>query len=163
MELICFTVNGRERQYAGIPIAEHICVPINEGEIKKMMADQSGHLLETKSWRAVTDLFHDVKLYDIDAHAKYLKPVNFDITPEAQVTVHLAGSDDKDPCGLDTWAGTRGKGFRIEGFQMNILSSDLTLEYMAYVQGIGDTAWESGFVGTTRGQNKRIEGFANSH
>jgi uncharacterized protein YjdB len=41
------------------------------------------------------------------------------------------------------------------------VSDDFYLEYFAHVQEIGDTAWVSqgDFVGT-RGQGKRLEGFA---
>lgn len=158
IQLVCFTVNGGKRQYANIPISETICVPVDEEEIKKLMANEPGYLLEKKSWRAVTDLFRNVELHDIDALAKKLEPVNFVIKPQGTVTVHLEGPGDKD-FKFDTWAGTKGESRRLEGFQIKNITGGLKLEYMAHLQTVGDTPWTSGFVGT-RGKERRVEGFA---
>jgi len=158
IQLICFTVNGGKRQYANIPISESITVPADEEEIKKMMANSAGFLLEKKSWRAVTDLFHNVELHDIDALAKTLEPVNFPIHPKGTVTVHLQSKGDRDHK-FDAWAGTKGEDRRLEGFQIKDISGGLKLEYMAHIQSLGDTAWTSGFVGT-KDQSKHLEGFA---
>ncbi len=47
-----------------------------------MMANESGFLLEKKSWRAATDAFCNVEIHDIDAVTKKLEPVNFAIGPK---------------------------------------------------------------------------------
>ena len=53
--------------------------------------------------------------------------------------------------------------WRVEGFQINIDPPipGLNVEYMAHVEGVGDTPWLSeGELAGFRGQAKRIEGFA---
>ena len=76
--------------------------------------------------------------------------------------IHVEGRGDRTLCN-DQWARTKGQSLRLEGFQIdtNISVSGLGVEYMAHLQGIGDTGWVSGgsFVGT-RGQSRRLEGFA---
>ncbi len=61
------------------------------------------------------------------------------------------------------FAGTRGESRRLEGFQITLDPPvpGLSLEYMAHLQDIGDTAWVSQgqFIGT-RGEARRLEGFA---
>jgi uncharacterized protein YjdB len=51
----------------------------------------------------------------------------------------------------------------LEGFQIKIAPKiqGLSMQYMAHVQGIGDIPWtqEGQFIGT-RGQGRRLEGFA---
>ena len=47
-----------------------------------MMANESGFLSEKKSWRAVTDVFQNVEIHNIDAVAKNMEPVNFAIDPK---------------------------------------------------------------------------------
>jgi uncharacterized protein YjdB len=60
-------------------------------------------------------------------------------------------------------AGTTGQSRRLEGFQINLDSPipGLSMEYMAHIEGIGDTSWvrEGQYVGT-KNQSRRIEGFA---
>ena len=79
-----------------------------------------------------------------------------------KVLVHIERLGDR-LFSHDEFAGTRGKALRIEGFAINIQPpiSDLSLEYMAHIEGVGDTPWtsEGEFLGD-RGQGKRIEGFA---
>lgn len=79
-----------------------------------------------------------------------------------KVLVHIERLGDR-VFNHDEFAGTRGKALRIEGFAINIEPSiaGLSLEYMAHIEGIGDTSWtaEGKFLGH-RGQGKRIEGFA---
>lgn len=76
--------------------------------------------------------------------------------------VHLQGIGDTVQPRMK-FAGTRGQSRRLEGFQLNLDPQipNLSLEYMAHLQGIGDTAFtaEGNFVGT-RGQSRRLEGFA---
>jgi hypothetical protein len=59
--------------------------------------------------------------------------------------------------------GSRGQSRRCEGFAVEIASpiAGLTVEYMAHVEGWGDTSWvgEGTFIGS-QGQNRRMEGFA---
>jgi len=58
--------------------------------------------------------------------------------------------------------GTKGQSRRVEGFSINQPSiPGVELEYMAHVEGSGDSGWyrNGQFVGT-RGQARRIEGFA---
>lgn len=59
------------------------------------------------------------------------------------------------------WASIGGESRQIEGFQLNPLNGDLTLEYMAHIAGSGDSDWaqQGQFVGT-RNQSKAVEGFA---
>ncbi len=79
-----------------------------------------------------------------------------------KVLVHIERLGDR-LFGHDEFAGTRGKALRLEGFAINIEPpiSGLSLEYMAHIEGIGDTPWtpEGEFLGL-RGAGKRIEGFA---
>jgi murein DD-endopeptidase MepM/ murein hydrolase activator NlpD len=60
-------------------------------------------------------------------------------------------------------AGTTGQSRRLEGFQINLDSPirGLSMEYMAHIEGIGDTSWvrEGQYIGT-KNQSRRIEGFA---
>jgi hypothetical protein len=87
-------------------------------------------------------------------------------TPEPSLglkgIVHLQGIGDME-LKQNEFAGTRGHGVRLEGFQIELEPhvSGLTLQYFAHVEGIGDTAWvpQGQFVGT-RNQNLRLEGFA---
>lgn len=79
-----------------------------------------------------------------------------------KVLVHIERLGDR-LFNHDEFAGTRGKALRIEGFaiKMEPSISGLSLEYMAHIEGIGDTPWtpEGEFLGH-RGEGKRIEGFA---
>jgi hypothetical protein len=76
-----------------------------------------------------------------------------------RILVHLSSIGD--------WTFTDGvfagaTGQRLEGFQINVpIEWPAEIEYMAHVQGIGDTPWLpcGEFVGT-RGQSLRLEGFA---
>lgn len=76
--------------------------------------------------------------------------------------IHVQGRGDR-PLRNDQWAGTKGQSLRLEGFQIdtNISVSGLSVEYMAHLEGSGDTKWVPAgtFVGT-RGQSRRLEGFA---
>jgi len=76
--------------------------------------------------------------------------------------VHLQGIGDVVQPRMK-FAGTRGQARRLEGFQLdfNPAIPNLGMEYMAHLQGIGDTAFTTAgtFVGT-RGQSRRLEGFA---
>lgn len=79
-----------------------------------------------------------------------------------KVLAHIQGIGDRTFSDRE-YAGTRGKGLRVEGFQIKIEPPvpSLNLQYMAHVEGVGDTAWISeGELAGFRGQAKRIEGFA---
>lgn len=79
-----------------------------------------------------------------------------------KVLAHIQGIGDRT-FGAQEYAGSRGKGLRVEGFQINIEPPilGLNVEYMAHVEGVGDTPWLSeGELAGFRGQAKRIEGFA---
>ncbi|MFM9957955.1 MAG: matrixin family metalloprotease [Phycisphaerales bacterium] len=82
--------------------------------------------------------------------------------PALRVRVHLEGIGDvlyRD----NELAGTRGQARRLEGFQIELVTpvSGLSLEYMAHLEGSGNTGWvsEGQFIGT-RGQSRRLEGLA---
>ena len=59
------------------------------------------------------------------------------------------------------FAGTRGQGLRLEGFELATSVPNLAIQYYAHLQDVGDTGWYDApsFVGT-RGQGRRLEGFA---
>ena len=79
-----------------------------------------------------------------------------------KVLVHVQNIGDRIFGGQE-YAGTRGQGFRVEAFQINVEPSipGLNLEYMAHVSDIGDTPWlEAGKLAGERGKARRIEGFA---
>ncbi|MEG4987582.1 hypothetical protein QUB08_17685 [Microcoleus sp. BR0-C5] len=79
-----------------------------------------------------------------------------------KVLVHIQGIGDQT-FGSQEYAGSKGRGLRVEGFQINIDPPipGLNVEYMAHVEGVGDTPWLSeGELAGFRGQAKRIEGFA---
>ncbi|GGA55595.1 hydrogenase [Okeania sp. KiyG1] len=79
-----------------------------------------------------------------------------------KVLVHIQNIGDRIFAGQE-YAGTRGQGFRVEAFQINIEPPipGLNLEYMAHVSEIGDTPWlEAGKLAGERGKSRRIEGFA---
>ena len=62
------------------------------------------------------------------------------------------------------YAGTKGQSLRLEGFELLTTSpavSGLGIQYMAHLEGTGDTEWidAPSFVGT-RNQSRRMEGFA---
>ena len=82
--------------------------------------------------------------------------------PSLNVLVHLAGIGDRT-FRDNEFAGTRGQGRRLEGFQLQFSPPvpGLSMHYMAHVQGIGDVPFvnDGQFVGT-RGQSRSIEGFA---
>jgi hypothetical protein len=79
-----------------------------------------------------------------------------------KVLVHIQGMGDRTFAAQE-YAGTKGQGLRIEGFQVNIHPAipGLSVQYMAHIAYVGDTPWinEGQLVGA-RGQNKQIEGFA---
>ncbi|MEK0083935.1 hypothetical protein [Benzoatithermus flavus] len=81
--------------------------------------------------------------------------------------VHIENLGDK-PLRDGRWAGTMGRSLRLEGFQLasaGRLGGNTHLEYMCHVQDLGDlpapNQWyaRGEFCGT-RGQSKRLEGFA---
>lgn len=78
------------------------------------------------------------------------------------VLVHIEGTGDRE-FGASEFAGTRGQSKAIEGFQVTLANPipGLKIEYMAHLEGVGDTPWISAgqFIGT-RGTNRRLEGFA---
>ncbi|MEP6486616.1 hypothetical protein NDI43_08405 [Microcoleus vaginatus GB2-A3] len=79
-----------------------------------------------------------------------------------KVLVHIQGIGDRT-FGAQEYAGTKAQGRRVEGFAINIDPPipGLNVEYMAHVEGVGDTPWLSeGELAGFRGQAKRIEGFA---
>ncbi|MEG4345421.1 hypothetical protein QUB70_19420 [Microcoleus sp. A003_D6] len=79
-----------------------------------------------------------------------------------KVLAHIQGIGDRTFSDRE-YAGTRAQGRRVEGFQIKIEPPvpGLNLQYMAHVEGVGDTAWiESGELAGFRGKAKRIEGFA---
>ena len=79
-----------------------------------------------------------------------------------KVLVHIQGIGDRT-FGSQEYAGSKGQGRRVEGFQINIDPPipGLNVEYMAHVESVGDTPWLSeGELAGFRGQAKRIEGFA---
>lgn len=79
-----------------------------------------------------------------------------------KVLVSIQGMGDRTFAAQE-YAGTKGQGLRIEGFQVNIHPAipGLSLQYMAHISYVGDTPWtnEGQLVGA-RGQAKQIEGFA---
>ncbi len=82
--------------------------------------------------------------------------------PRFHVLVHVQNIGDMT--GVDgSWVGTKGRGLRMEGMQIDSLTDvpNLSLQYMCHLQNIGDTNWYSAgqFCGT-RGQSRRLEGFA---
>ena len=79
-----------------------------------------------------------------------------------KVLAHIQGIGDRTFSDRE-YAGTRAQGRRVEGFQIKIEPPvpGLNLQYMAHVEGVGDTAWISeGELAGFRGKAKRIEGFA---
>lgn len=79
-----------------------------------------------------------------------------------KVLVHIQNIGDRI-FGAQEYAGTRGQGFRVEAFQINIDRpvAGLNLEYMAHVDGMGDLPWlEAGKLAGERGKARRLEGFA---
>jgi uncharacterized protein YjdB len=84
------------------------------------------------------------------------------VTVGLKVLAHIQGIGDRTFSDRE-YAGTRAQGRRVEGFQIKIEPPvpGLNLQYMAHVEGVGDTAWisEGELVGF-RGKAKRIEGFA---
>lgn len=81
---------------------------------------------------------------------------------QLDLLAHLQGIGDRH-FQAEEFAGIRGQGKRLEGFQLTFDPPvpGLGLKYMAHVEGVGDTPWvpEGQFVGT-RGQGRRLEGFA---
>lgn len=79
-----------------------------------------------------------------------------------KIVVHIEGAGDRE-FGASEFAGTRGQAKGIEGFQIQLANPlpGLQIEYMAHLEGVGDTPWISAgqFIGT-RGENRRLEGFA---
>jgi uncharacterized protein YjdB len=91
-----------------------------------------------------------------------VKPAPVEGAVGLKVLVHIQGIGDRT-FGSQQYAGTKAQGRRVEGFQVNLEPAipGLKVEYMAHVEGVGDTPWVSeqelaGF----RGKGKRIEGFA---
>ena len=83
-------------------------------------------------------------------------------TPTLRGLVHLEGIGDM-LLHENAWAGTKGQSRRLEGFQLELAPSveKLGMEYMAHLEGTGDTAWiAAGSFCGTRGQSRRLEGFA---
>ncbi len=79
-----------------------------------------------------------------------------------KVIVHIQNLGDRS-FAAGEYAGTRGQGFRVEAFHINIEPSipGLKLEYMANIGGVGDTPWlEAGKLAGERGRARRLEGFA---
>ncbi|MGD1804703.1 hypothetical protein ACP6PL_04570 [Dapis sp. BLCC M126] len=79
-----------------------------------------------------------------------------------KVIVHIQNMGDRS-FAAGEYAGTRGQGFRVEAFQINIEPPipGLNLEYMANVGGVGDTPWlQAGKLAGERGRARRLEGFA---
>ena len=79
-----------------------------------------------------------------------------------KVLVHLQGIGSRTFSSYE-YAGTRGQGLRVEGFQINLdpPRTGLSLQYMAHISEVGDTSWlEEGELAGDRGRERRIEGFA---
>jgi uncharacterized protein YjdB len=79
-----------------------------------------------------------------------------------KVLAHIQGIGDRTFAAQE-YAGSRGKNLRLEGFQININPAipGLNMQYMAHVEGVGDTPWlNEGELAGFRGKAKRIEGFA---
>ncbi|MGK7921279.1 MAG: hydrogenase [Trichodesmium sp.] len=79
-----------------------------------------------------------------------------------KILVHIQNIGDRS-FAAGEYAGTRGQGFRVEAFQVNIEPPipGLNLEYMANIGGVGDTPWlEAGKLAGERGRARRLEGFA---
>jgi hypothetical protein len=78
------------------------------------------------------------------------------------VLVHLQGIGDAQ-YHAGEWAGTMAQSRRLEGFQIAAVATqpDLSWEYMAHLENIGDVPWvpAGSFVGT-RAESRRLEGFA---
>src|SRR5579864_4519230 len=82
-------------------------------------------------------------------------------TPSFEVLVHVQDIGDMR-VGPDEYAGARGKGKTIEGFQITFpASAGLGLRYMAHVSKNGDTGWlKNGEFAGNRGKSLPVEGFA---
>ncbi|MEG5139674.1 MULTISPECIES: hypothetical protein [unclassified Microcoleus] len=82
--------------------------------------------------------------------------------PGLRTVVHIQDIGDRT-FSEGAVAGTTGQSRRLEGFQINLDSQipGLSMEYMAHIEGTGDTSWvrEGQYVGT-KNQSRRIEGFA---
>ena len=82
--------------------------------------------------------------------------------PAMRILGHQQGTGDRKVRDNE-FCGTRGRSRRLEGLQIEIVDQipDLSLRYMAHLQGIGDTEWhsEGTFCGTRR-QSRRLEGFS---
>ena len=79
-----------------------------------------------------------------------------------KIIVHIQNLGDRSFVGGE-YAGTRGQGFRVEAFQVDLepAVAGLNLEYMAHISGVGDTPWlEAGKLAGERGKARRLEGFA---
>jgi hypothetical protein len=84
--------------------------------------------------------------------------------PPAKVAgiVHLQDMGDKPLKNAD-WSGTKGQARRLEAFEIGITPKvdGLSLQYMAHLEGKGDTAWlDTPKLCGTRGEKRRLEGFA---
>lgn len=79
-----------------------------------------------------------------------------------RVLVHLQGKGDVHyPAG--EYAGTRHESRRLEGFMLlpSSFPPGVTAEYMAHLQGKGDTSWvQAGEYCGTRDESRRLEGIA---
>ena len=79
-----------------------------------------------------------------------------------KVLVHLEGRGDV--VGLsDNWVGTKGQSRRLELINIDkiLMPSGVSLEYYCHLQNFGDTPWiTQGRDCGTRGQSRRLEGFA---
>lgn len=77
------------------------------------------------------------------------------------ITVHVQNMGDL--YGTENhWIGTKGQCLRLELFNIRkVLKNQFTISYFAHLEGIGDVPWvEEGNDVGTRGQGRRLEGFA---
>lgn len=85
--------------------------------------------------------------------------------PELLVRAHIQNMGPGFPATgrAGVWVGTRGKGLRLEAFQVrfNPAQREIGFEYMCHIQGKGDTRWiGEGNTCGTMGEGRQIEGFA---
>jgi hypothetical protein len=94
-----------------------------------------------------------------DQDRLYRIPTGF---PPLKVLVHIQGIGDQT-FHENEFAGTRGQGRQLEGFQIDFNPSipNLGMRYMAHLQNMGDVPYVNAgqFIGT-RSQGRRLEGFS---
>jgi uncharacterized protein YjdB len=171
-----FTVAATESKTSAQPLPEVIVIPSgNVGTPKQVAVRPEIKILESPAPSAPVHEVIIVPSVEIPQSLQTTGQRNIVFgepprTPPVQtegalgikVLVHIQGIGDRT-FGAQEYAGTKAQGRRVEGFPINIDPPipGLKVEYMAHVEGVGDTAWiGEGELAGFRGQAKRIEGFA---